>query len=356
MNPPPADYNELVYELLLRAAASRQPASGTFELTHRCNLACGMCFVRRAANDGLARDEELSASAWAELAQDAVDHGMVFLLLTGGEIFVRPDFFEIYEPLTRMGLALTLFTNGTLVTPAVARRLAQSPPSRIEVTLYGATAATYEAVTGVRGSYDRCRAGIEALLDHRLPLALKGTIVRQNVHELEAMRQIARQWEVVFDPGWLVSQRRDGGPSDAQRSRLSGAACAELESADGASADSWTETALRKSASGTNGSFFCQAGKSTFVVTPRGEMIVCMDVPFPAASPAQIGFPAAWKQVQHYVDAAPPMAAACRDCEVRTYCPRCPGWSYIEGRTLTEPVPYLCELARARQARFRQRA
>jgi len=161
---------------------------------------------------------------------------------------------------------------------------------------------------------------------------------------------------VAFDPGGLVSQRRDGGPSDAERCRLSGAACAELESADGASADSWPEAARRKSASETNGNFFCQAGKAAFVVTPRGEMIVCMDVPFPAARPAQLGFPAAWMEVQPYVNTAPPMAAVCRECEVRNYCPRCPGWSYIEGRTLTEPVPYLCELARARQARFAQRA
>jgi radical SAM protein with 4Fe4S-binding SPASM domain len=343
MSPLPTDYNELVHELLDRAVASRQPASGTFELTHRCNLACRMCFVRQAAGDCSARDEELPASAWLGLAREAVDHGMVLLLLTGGEIFLRPDFFEIYEPLTRMGLILTLFTNGTLITAAVARRLAQLPPSRIHVTLYGATAATYEAVTGIPGSYDRCRAGIEALLDHRLPLALKGTILRQNVHELEAMRQMAQDWDIAFNPGWLLSRRRDGGPSDVERCRLSGAACAELDSAD-----SFTGAPLDN--------FHCRAGKASFVVTPRGEMITCLSLPFPAVQPARIGFPAAWNQVQQYVDSAPPLAAVCRTCEARDYCPRCPAVSYLETGTLTEPVPHNCEIARARQARFGQRA
>ena len=145
----------------------RQPVNGTFELTERCNLACRMCYVCQSSGDAARRTKELSAAAWLELARQAVDNGMVFLLLTGGEVFLRPDFFEIYTPLTRLGLILTLFTNGTLITEAVAERLAEAPPSRTEITLYGATAATYEAVTGVPGSYARCCAGIEALVRHR---------------------------------------------------------------------------------------------------------------------------------------------------------------------------------------------
>ncbi len=155
----PTEYGPLVRELHNRAAAHRQPVNGTFELTERCNLSCIMCYVGQSPSDVARRAKdakELSASAWLTLASDAVDNGMVFLLLTGGEVFLRPDFFQIYEPLTRMGLRLMLYTNGTLITDAVAQRLAQAPPSPIEIPLYGATAATYEAVTGVTGSYVRC--------------------------------------------------------------------------------------------------------------------------------------------------------------------------------------------------------
>lgn len=187
----PTDYGPLVHELHRRAAAQRQPVNGTFELTERCNLDCRMCYVRQSPGDAARRAKELSAAAWLELARQAVDNGMVFLLLTGGEVFLRPDLFEIYTPLTRLGLILTLFTNGTLITESIAARLAQAPPSRTEITLYGATAATYEAVTGVSGSYARCCAGIEALVKHRVPLGLKTTITRQNVGELDAMRQMA---------------------------------------------------------------------------------------------------------------------------------------------------------------------
>ena len=149
----PTVYGPLLKELQRRAAAIRQPVNGVFELTERCNLSCQMCYVRHPARDIAMRSKELSAAEWLTLAHDAVDNGMVLLLLTGGEVFLRRDFFEIYLPLTRMGLILTLFTNGTLVTDRIAQRLGEAPPSLTQITLYGATAATYEAVTGVHGGY-----------------------------------------------------------------------------------------------------------------------------------------------------------------------------------------------------------
>jgi radical SAM protein with 4Fe4S-binding SPASM domain len=352
----PTDYGPLVRELHRRAAARRQPVNGTFELTERCNLACRMCYVCQAPGDAARRAKELSAAAWLELARQAVDNGMVFLLLTGGEVFLRPDFFELYTPLTRLGLILTLFTNGTLITEALAERLAEAPPGRTEITLYGATAATYEAVTGVPGSYARCCAGIEALVKHRVPLGLKNTITRQNVSELDAMRQMAHNWGLPFSAGWLLSKRRDGALSEVADCRLSASECVALEATDRASATEWTEAALRESSLGHDRNFYCQAGQAAFVVNPAGEMNACIDLPFPAARPLEIGFRAAWEQVQRFVDSAPPLAPLCLACDARAYCPRCPAWSQLEAGTLTEPVPYLCEIARSRRERYVQPA
>jgi MoaA/NifB/PqqE/SkfB family radical SAM enzyme len=96
----PTDYGPLVDELHRRAAARRQPVNGTFELTERCNLACRMCYVCQAPGDAAGLAKELPAAEWVELARQAVDNGMVFLLLTGGEVFLRPDFLS-YTPRSR---------------------------------------------------------------------------------------------------------------------------------------------------------------------------------------------------------------------------------------------------------------
>jgi radical SAM protein with 4Fe4S-binding SPASM domain len=352
----PSEYGPLVRELHRRAAERRQPVNGTFELTERCNLTCRMCYVRHPAGDAASRAGELSAAAWLELARRAVDHGMVFLLVTGGEVFLRPDFFEIWTPLTRLGLILTLFTNGTLITDAIAQRLAEAPPNRAEITLYGATAASYEAITGVRGSYARCCTGIESLIKHRVPLGLKSTLTRGNVGELEAMRQMAHDWGLPFSASWLLSKRRDGTQSEVEACRMSAAECVALEAADGRSAGDWREAAARDPSLGNDRNFYCQAGKAAFFVNSRGEMNPCLDLTQPAARPLDIGFGSAWQQVQGYVDAAPPLASACLSCDARGFCGRCPAWSTMETGTLTEAVPYLCEIAHARKARYAPRA
>ena len=350
--PLPTEYGLLVHELDRRAASKHQPINGTFELTNRCNLDCRMCYVRHPAHDASLRANELTAKAWLELAYQSVDNGMVFLLLTGGEVFLRPDFFDIYLPLTRMGLLLTLFTNGTLITDTIAQRLAETPPSRTEITLYGATAATYEAITGVQGSYARCCLGVDALVKHGVSLSLKTTLTKRNIPELDAMRQMASNWGLPFSEGWLLLKRRDGNLSAVEDLRLSAEVCVAIEGTDHAVVDDWVDTALLKSSPGIEDNFYCQAGKNSFAINPIGEMNPCHDLIEPAVRPLEIGFRAAWMQVQRFVDNAPPMSSVCSDCDARGYCQRCPAWSAMENGTLNEPVSYLCQIAFARKARY----
>ena len=344
----PSDSSLLLSELHQSAAELRQPANGTFELTSRCNLACNMCYVRHPACDGSQSEKELSATTWLSIAREAIKNGMVFLLLTGGEIFLRPDFFEIYEPLTRLGLVVSLYTNGTLITDKLARRLAQAPPNIVEITLYGATPSTYEAVTGVPGSYARCCAGIQALLDNGVPLGLKTTITRQNVGELEAMRRMADNWGVPLLADWVLTRRRDGLASDVEKCRLSASHCVTMETTGpGTAADDFAGESENIS-SNNDENFFCFGGKAGFVITSVGDMNVCLDLAMPAARPVETNFLAAWEKVQDYVDYAPPLAPFCLACEVRNYCLRCPAWSMLETDTLTAPIPYLCDIAYAR--------
>ncbi|MDR3568146.1 MAG: radical SAM protein [Syntrophobacteraceae bacterium] len=347
------EYVPLVRELHERAAKLRAPINGAFELTAFCNLRCGMCYVRQSGGgNGPVGKKELSASEWLDLARQAKESGLLFLLLTGGEVFLRKDYFEIYEPLTRMGFMLTVFTNGALITAAIARRLSRSPPSRIEISLYGATAASYEKVTGVVGSFAACCAGIENLIANRVPLVLKSTLSRFNVSELEDMRQMAHDWGVQFYASWLLSRRPDKERSQVEDYRLSARECVELEARDRASASELREAALSAKASDSDSNFYCKAGRAAFIVNPYGELNVCSLLPEPAARPLETGFRNAWMEVVKYVDSAPALSAECSGCGERVFCGRCPAWSLMENGTLTAPVPYWCEIARARKERY----
>ena len=134
----------------LHAKASRLhiPLSGTFELTPVCNMNCKMCYVRMSRAEQEAVHPLRTAKEWLELGKTARDRGMLYLLLTGGEPFLRPDFREILSGLHQMGLLITINSNGTLIDENVVEWLKESPPVRINITLYGASDETYERMCG----------------------------------------------------------------------------------------------------------------------------------------------------------------------------------------------------------------
>lgn len=348
----PTDCRLLLDVLTRRAAAARQPLSGAFELTSRCNLRCGMCYIRppddEPAAERTALGLELPAKDWVFLAREAVANGTVFLLLTGGEPFLRSDFFDIYEPVRAMGLSLVLFTNGTLLTREVARRLAARPPNRLEITLYGASQSAYETVTGVPGSYARCLAGIENLRSAGVPFSLKTTLNNHNLAELDAMKAMAREWGVVFAQSWLITPRRDRKQSCFAAYRLQPHQVVALEAAqpqDSAPAPHPPPTTPAA------GAFYCHAGTASYVVNAAGEMNVCMDLPRPAARVLECGFRAAWEAVNRVVDSVSPQTS-CTGCDLERFCPRCPAFAWLETGDLAAGVPYFCQIAKERREKL----
>ncbi len=339
----------LLRSLFRRAAEMRQPVSGTFEITSRCNLDCGMCYIRKPAGDADARREELSTRDWVKLAREAVDNGMIFLLLTGGEALLRPDFFDIYEPLTYLGLRISLFSNGNLITREMARRLGQRPPGRMEISLYGATRLTYERVTRVPGSYEACLVGIENLLAEGIRPVIKVTVTQSNIGEIEAIQDKVRSWNLPVYAGWLLSPPRQGACNELDQFRASIPESVALEQAypENTMVFGATQAICESS---NEGSFYCDAGRNSFVISASGAMNVCLDLCLPALKPMEIGFAEAWRQLGRFVESVP-TAPYCSSCELEPDCPRCPAWSYATSGSFTEPVPYLCEIAVERRRR-----
>ena len=167
----------------IKVLERRIPIVGSFELTERCNLSCKHCYINLPTNNRAARAAELTTEEICRILDEMADAGCMWLLLTGGDPFLRPDFLDIYTYTKKKGICVTVFTNGTMITPKIADYFVELPPRRIEITLYGMTEATYEAVTGLPGSYKKCIRGIELLHERGLPLRLKTIGLTINKHD-----------------------------------------------------------------------------------------------------------------------------------------------------------------------------
>ena len=82
--------------LSLSRLHARVPLNGVIETTFRCNLRCIHCYVNEAAGDASEIARELDTPRLLKLVDEIADQGCLFLLLTGGEVFLRPDFEEVY--------------------------------------------------------------------------------------------------------------------------------------------------------------------------------------------------------------------------------------------------------------------
>ena len=352
---PELDLGEWGDALAASLGGRRYPLGGTLELTERCNLRCVHCYINQPAGSPAARSLELATAEVKGILDQMADAGCLFLLLTGGEVLLRPDFEEIYRYARGRGMLVSLFTNATLLTPAIADLLAYSRPHSIEITLYGATQETYEAVTQIPGSYARCRRGIELLLERGLPLTLKSVLLTTNRHELAAMQALAGELDVKFRYDGTLWPRLDGGEQPYDY-RLSLEEMLALDREDPDRWRQWEDTARSFSGQLVRAEYVysCGAGINTFHIDSAGRMSICTMARRPSYDLQQVRFEDAWDALGALRQQVRRLDTACRTCTAGGLCTQCPGWSQAVHGDDETPVEYVCELGRLRVAQIQQ--
>ena len=178
---------KLTEYLYKKATANRTPISMSFELTPVCNMACRMCYVRMDKKTQESIGPLHPGSEWIALAEEGKKRGLLFVLLTGGEPLLHPDFFEILSTLQQEGFVVSVNTNGTLIDEAVVERLKQSPPSRVNITLYGASDETYARLCGKPDGFTKVTRGIRLLKEAGIAVKINVSVTPYNVDDLDGI-------------------------------------------------------------------------------------------------------------------------------------------------------------------------
>lgn len=327
----------------------RFPVNGTFELTGRCNLSCKMCLVRvdrkRIQELGL---RERTADEWIHMAGQARDAGTLSLLLTGGEVMLRPDFCEIYEAIAKMGFVLTVYTNATMVTDEIMQVLEKLPPHKIGVTMYGASNETYQKLCGCANGYDRFLDGVQRL--SRLPslFDIRTTIVRDNLADLPAMRKYVKQRfgeEKVLHISRNVVNAIRGGIACPREVRLTPEEnvalvypwLLELRAQLQAGrikpvSKDISKLKLKKQQISDEGKYLfnsCEAGIVQYAISWAGRMYACEMIPEGYTNPFEEGFSNAWDRLPEQYPLSH-MNEKCVDCCYAGVCDSCPAYRISE--------------------------
>jgi radical SAM protein with 4Fe4S-binding SPASM domain len=303
-----------------------------------------------------ARSREMTTEEHFRMLDELVEMGCFWLLYTGGEIFARKDFLEIYTYAKKKGFLITLFTNGTLITEKIADYLVEWPPFAIEITLYGRTKETYEELTAIPGSYERCLRGIKLLRERRLPLKLKTVATSINKHEISAMRQFAEEeLGVEFKFDGQINPRIDCSQSPlAVRLTPEEAVALDLHAPTGIS--EYRRLAKHDLENPPNLSkidtvYSCGGGMNSFAINPYGEMSICIISQRERFAVRDSGLRQAWEGSLHQVRTQKRMQMTkCTQCRIQSLCGMCPANGELENGSKESPVEFLCNVAHLRAA------
>lgn len=331
------------------------------ELTERCDNDCVHCSVNLPAADPAARAREWTAEAWKAVLDEAAGLGALVVRLTGGEPLLRDDFEEIYLHARRRGLRVMLFTNATLVTPRLARLLRDVPPlEAVEVSAYGMTRESYEAVTRAPGSFEAFRRGLGLLRDHGVPLVVKGAVLPPTRRELDAFEAWAAGLGGASGPPSSVllldlRSRRDGAKNALIAGlRLNADEFVALARRRGdAVVAEWRDFCARSGGARGDRLFTCIPGGGSAAIDPYGRLQNCLGLRHPetvydlAAGSLREAVTAFLPRLRDRRATDPAYLERCARCFLKGLCEQCPAKSWAEHGSLDTPVEYFCDIAHA---------
>jgi radical SAM protein with 4Fe4S-binding SPASM domain len=344
--------------LISRTVQKHRPLSVHFDLTYRCNERCVHCYLDHDDHG------ELTTTECLKVLEDLARSGTLFLTFSGGEIFLRPDLYEILAAARRLHFDISLKSNALLVTPERAARLREFGVRRVQISVYSDVPAIHDAITKVPGSLERTLAAIPILLEHGLQVKLACPLMQENLMAYRGVMALAEKLGVPYILDLTITPMMDGssGPLEHRASVSSllpvlrdpalNACKPQPSSAATSTVDAVPATFGSAVSSGIESAAYedlpCSAGHNSCYISPYGDVFPCVQLPQAAGNLRREKFDDIWyhaPQLERLRAIRESQLPVCSQCEIRSYCERCPGLALMEGGDILGAYERACALA-----------
>ncbi len=353
---PMSDASTYEYLLMNKAKKHKFPINGSIELTPLCNMNCDMCYVRLKKEDTERMGKVMDADKWLSLGADMKDAGVVFLLLTGGEPLLHPEFRKIYLGLRNLGMIITINTNGTLIDESWADFFLEYPPRGINITLYGSSGNTYHKLCHYYDGYEKTMNALHLLTERKLDVRMGCSVTNYNKDDLERIYSIGKKIGVftIADP-YMVPATRERrsefaydvrcNPEVAAKNRLY--ILKQMYGKEQYYKSITHKMNLIKHLTPKNdyGKVNCYAGNCSFAISWLGTMHPCVTMDSPEANVWDMGFKKAWSYISEQVSNIK-TSSKCEKCNLKPICSNCAGNAFAETGTYDGTPDYLCRYAK----------
>jgi radical SAM protein with 4Fe4S-binding SPASM domain len=340
----------VVSRIQSQAYARMVPLNVSLELTLKCNIRCLHCYNFDRDTDGPASCTGSGGEAAPELALEEIlgllselrAAGTLFLSLTGGEVLSSPHLFPVLDRAQELNLAVQLLSNGTLLRPGVAARLAgYRNLLGVSISVYGATPEIHDAVTQIRGSWRRTMDGAARLKAQGVAVRLKLIVMRPNVHEVAAMRALADASGYPYLLDLTVTARHDGTRGSLAM-RITEDELAALYRGP------LRDLLPRGDRAVDEAAFPCNCARGNCAISARGDVFPCVSVPWTAGNVRAQPFGEIWRRSPVFERIRGLEIAdypACAPCPDKAFCSRDRGAAYNASGSYTGTDPFVCAAA-----------
>jgi len=314
------------------------PFNVIFEITYRCNLRCQHCYIPEVNR----HKDELTTEEIESVIDQLAELGCLYLTLTGGEVLLRPDFFRIARYAKRLGFALRIFTNGTLVTPQIADKIAEIMPMTVDISIYGNKGGTHDQVTRAKGTWERSMNAVRMLRERGVRTVMKLPLMTLNVGEYKEVQQVAEEIgaECRMDP---TIAAMDDHNTDTLPLRIDAKALYEVFSD--------RQLFPQEQPAGAE-SPICEAGRNTIGISPTGEIYPCIQLQLSAGNIRDRSLKEIWENgpIMHQLrNLRVQDLKHCATCKLQKYCNRCPGLAHLEDGDWLGRSSRACQIAGIRR-------
>lgn len=165
----------------------RTPRSVDIEITSRCNLQCRYCYYY---DNPAVEYHDLSTAEWLQFFDELGECAIMNVTLQGGEPFIRNDLPQLIEGIVKKRMRFNILSNGTLIDDTIAAFLADTGRcDSVQVSVDGSGPITHDPCRG-EGSFIAAIHGIKTLQRYGVPVTVRVTIHRHNVHDLEGIARL----------------------------------------------------------------------------------------------------------------------------------------------------------------------
>jgi len=335
----------LVAEMAAKALQMNIPLSVQLDLTYRCNERCIHCYLDHHDHG------EMTTAEIKDLLDQMADAGVFYLTISGGEILMRRDFFDILEYARLRTFCIKLKTNGILIRKQEADRIKALGVESVQISIYSHVPEVHDAITKLPGSLKQSLEAIRRLRAHGIHVIMANVLMVQNVHDYAGVRALAAELGAQFIMDPTITPMMDGDRSILNLN-VDEAALREVfqnESLVGGNIEEFCAPPLAPGEDDMD-QLPCSAGHTACYVSPYGDVYPCVQFPLPSGNVRRMKFVDIWSdspQLNEVRSIKLRDMPTCSKCTHGGTCTRCPGLAYLEGN-MRGPSYQDCEKSYAR--------